>query len=78
MTPALEDELEAAAAKRVAVKQSSAALLPSLPLDSFDSETLACWALITGNLWPCTTGYATEGVEASFALSSDDPAPEMA
>jgi hypothetical protein len=76
ITPALAEELEAAAAavvKRVAVRQSRAALLPSFPFDS-----LACWALITGNLRPGTIGDATEGIEASFALRSDDPAPEMA
>ncbi|KAJ6996377.1 hypothetical protein NC653_013090 [Populus alba x Populus x berolinensis] len=41
-------------------------------------SALACWALITGNLGPDTTGDATAGMETIFALSSDDPVPEMA
>lgn len=75
MTPALAEDVDTVEAKRTAANPRSAALLPSLPLSSFVSEALACWALIIGNL---AGDNATEEVveEASFQLESDDP--EMA
>lgn len=44
MTPALAEEV---AAKRVPARKRSAALLPFV---SFESGTLAFWALMTGSL----------------------------
>lgn len=75
--PALAEEEEDTAKRPAAARPNSAALLPSLPpvvilFDCFESEKLACWALITGNLTDAT------GETFELPINSDDRTPEIA
>lgn len=78
MTPAFAEEVDAAAVKTAAARPRRAALLPCWPFSESKAALgcCCCWALIASSF---EGGEIMDAdIEAAFALSSDEAAPDMA